>query len=260
MNNIVDYLKQLDLSDIEARLYLTLLKEGPTSVRDLAQSVAIKRTTAYLYIDQLVEKGLIMKLVRGSKKLVAANDPENLTTLVDQKIKKAKEIKNDFPNVLKTLNTSIPHIDNVKDAEIKYYKGKNGVLKIYEDALKANELRTYVNFTEIAKIFPSNFDLFDNALKKNSSLRIYELVEKSPISEQQTVLFKKSAIKYDKKYFYKFIPKGVEITSSNVLLYEGKVGIINLKDNVSGIILYNLDYYNISKVLFDFLWHEQPNP
>src|SRR5215469_15447405 len=100
MDKIIDYLKQLDLSDAEAKLYLTLLKAGPVSVRDLAQTVDIKRTTAYFYIDQLVEKGLIMKLVKGSKKLIAANEPENLKILVEEKIKKAQAVQENFPAIL----------------------------------------------------------------------------------------------------------------------------------------------------------------
>src|ERR1700733_13321654 len=139
MDKLVDYLKQLDLSDVEAKLYLTLLKTGPTSVRDLAATIDIKRTTAYFYIDQLVEKGLIIKLVRGSKKLVAANEPESLKTLVDKKLKNAEEVRQEFPDILKTLTTSLPKGNNSDDAEVKYYKGKNGVKKIYEEALKANE-------------------------------------------------------------------------------------------------------------------------
>src|SRR6185437_2363814 len=125
MDNIVDYLKQLNLSDAEAKLYLTLLQSGPVSVRDLAQTVDIKRTTAYFYIDQLVEKGLIMKLVKGSKKLVAANEPENLKVLVEEKLKKANEVQKGFPDILKLLNTSLPQENNAGDAEVKYYKGKN---------------------------------------------------------------------------------------------------------------------------------------
>src|SRR5580704_14634911 len=100
MDKIIDYLKQLDLSDVEAKLYLTLLQTGSASVRDLAATIDIKRTTAYFYIDQLVEKGLIMKLVRGSKKLVAANGPDNLKILVDAKLESAKAVQQNFPDIL----------------------------------------------------------------------------------------------------------------------------------------------------------------
>src|SRR5216683_4756137 len=124
MDNIVDYLKQLDLSDVEAKLYLTLLQTGPASVRDLAQTIDIKRTTAYFYIDQLVDKGLIMKLVKGSKKLVAANEPENLKILVEKKLKNANDVQKKFPDILKALTTSLPKENNSGDAEIKYYRSE----------------------------------------------------------------------------------------------------------------------------------------
>ena len=78
-DKIIEYLKQLDLSEIEAELYLILLNKGPVSVRDLAEMSGIKRTTAYIYIDQLVDKGLVMKMVRESKRLVAANQPKAST-------------------------------------------------------------------------------------------------------------------------------------------------------------------------------------
>ena len=66
-NKIIEYLKQLDLSEIEAELYLILLNKGSLSVRDLAEISGIKRTTAYIYIDQLIEKGLVLKVVKESK-------------------------------------------------------------------------------------------------------------------------------------------------------------------------------------------------
>ena len=62
MDKIIDYLKQLELSDTEAKLYLALLKSGPTGVKELAEKVDVKRTTAYFYIDQLIEKNLIIKI------------------------------------------------------------------------------------------------------------------------------------------------------------------------------------------------------
>src|ERR1700691_2284177 len=179
MDKIVDYLKQLDLSEIEAKLYLTLLQTGPASVRDLAQTVDIKRTTTYFYIDQLVEKGLIMKLVRGSKKLVAANEPENLKALVGDKLRQADSVQKNLPNILKLLNTSLPKENNVSEAEIVYYKGKNGEKKIYEEVLKANEIRAYVNMEEVLHVFPENENLFDQAIKNNPEMFMYEFVEDS---------------------------------------------------------------------------------
>ena len=145
MEKIIDYLKQLDLSDIEARLYIMLLQTGPTSVRDLALTIDIKRTTAYFYIDQLVDKGLIMKLVKGSKKLVAAEEPANLQSLVEKKLATAQKAQEQFPEVLSTIIASLPNSSSEKNAEISYYKGLQAAKKVYDDALCGSELRLYVN-------------------------------------------------------------------------------------------------------------------
>jgi sugar-specific transcriptional regulator TrmB len=253
MERIADYLKQLDLSDAEAKLYLTLLQTGPTSVRDLALTVDIKRTTAYFYIDQLVDKGLIMKLIRGSKKLVAANEPENLKVLVEEKLKKANEVKKEFPTILESLTTAIPQDSSVSNAEVRYYKGANGVRKIYEEALQAETLLSYANITDIENMFPNNFTLFTQAFKKNPKLTFYEIIEDSPASRAVV-----KALSQNTHYNFKFLPGDVKISASDILIYNGKVAIITVRSSITGVIFHNVDYHNISKELFNFMWRTLP--
>ncbi len=251
MENILKFLKELELSEIEAKLYLTLLQHGSTSVRELAETIEIKRTTAYFYIDQLVEKGLIMKLVKGSKKQVAANPPESLQHLVEQKVASAKLVEQTFPSILQTITSSLPEQIDTNDSEIRYYKGKNGVRKIYEDALTANEMRSYVNLSAIQEVFPENFRLFDAAFKANPQLKIFEIVENSPRSKTRTQTS-------DKMHFHKILPPDMKLTAQDILIFEGKVGIINLKDDIHGVILRNTDLYNNLRLLFDFIWKILP--
>ncbi|SRR5258708_223304 len=251
-DQIIDYLKQLDLSDVEAKLYLMLLQTGPTSVRDLAQTIDIKRTTAYFYIDQLVEKGLIMKLVRGSKKLVAANEPENLEQLVEEKLKSANSIQKGFPAILSALKTSLPQENINKDADIKYYKGKNGVKKIYAESLKAKEVRSYVNTEEIAKAFPNNYLLLDDAYKSTPDIKIFEICEDSPKTRERLKLAHRN-------HSYKVLPKEMKLTSQDVLIYDNKIAIIDLKGATNGIVLHSNDLSKNFKLLFDLLWKVLPD-
>src|SRR5579859_5142187 len=139
MSKIVDYLEKLDLSEIEAKLYLALLESGPVTVRELARKTGIGRTTSYPYIDLLIEKELIMKIVKRSRTQVIANPPqESLQYLIKQKAETFKSINEEFPEIIKTLTATLPQPKNISEAEIKYYKGKNGVKKIYEDALQGS--------------------------------------------------------------------------------------------------------------------------
>jgi sugar-specific transcriptional regulator TrmB len=262
MKKVLDYLKQLDLSDIEANLYLTLLKTGPISVRELAETIEIKRTTAYVYIDQLVERHLIMKLVKGSKKLVAANPPESLKPLVDKKAASAKIAQEQFPDIVQLLTTDIADDQEVDKAEIRYYKGQAGIMKIYEEALRSNELRLYVNLTELEKIMIPNsvgfsYSMFEDALKKDPGLNIYEIVADTPGTVEQYTLEDTAATR---RYFFRFMPNHVGLTSPGILLYDNKVAIINVRKQLEMVVLYNTDYYMNSKRLFEFIWSVLPDP
>src|SRR5476651_995659 len=90
MEKITDYLKKLGLSELEAKIYLTLLQTGAVSVKSFAPMIGIKRTTAYLYIDPLIEKGLVFKVVQGNKKQIAPANPDILKDLIEKKVQVAK--------------------------------------------------------------------------------------------------------------------------------------------------------------------------
>ncbi|MBA3724620.1 MAG: winged helix-turn-helix transcriptional regulator [Candidatus Levybacteria bacterium] len=252
MEKLIEYLKQLELSELEAKLYLTLLKTGPITVRELAADVNIKRTTAYLYVDQLVEKGLVIKLVKGSKKLVTAEDPKNLETLIEKKLREAQEVKQNFPDILSSLNATISQQETKHEAEIKYYKGKNGVKKLYEEALQAQEVRSYVNVEEISKTFPDNYHLLDVAYKSNPNIKIFEICEDSQKTRERI----KSA---NKNHSYKVLPKKMKLTSTDVLIYEDKIAIIDLKGATSGIVLSSSDLSKNFQLLFNCLWDVLPD-
>lgn len=97
--------------------------------------------------------------------------------------------------------------------------------------------------------------LFDDAFIYNPKVEMYEIVEDSPEARKQ---IKNSA----KKHFWKFLPDDIKLTANDILIYDGKVAIINIadKDNVTGVVLENRDYYNNSVQLFDLLWRLLPEP
>ena len=257
-NKIIEYLKQLDLSEIEAELYLILLNKGPVSVRDLAEISGIKRTTAYIYIDQLIDKGLVLKMVRESKKLVAANQPESsLKFLIEQKLQIANSTQKALPEILTIINNT-PHAKNINDAEIKYLKGINSIRSIYEEAFKGNEIRSYVKVEEKADLSPDNADLFHKALNKNKKLKIWEIVYESPFSRRQAMRI----LSQSKSYFHKFMPSDLNwsITSEDIVMYDGKVAIIDYKGRVGAVVLQSNDFYHNSTQIFDFIWRILPEP
>lgn len=252
MQSVLEYLKQLDLSEIEAKIYLTLIEGGPKRVRELAESVGLKRTTTYFYIDLLVKKGLVAEDMKVSGSRITANPPQWLKYLVDKKIKTAQILQEQYPTVIKTIGAHFSKTQAPEDeTEIKYFKGINNIRLIYEEALSGNELRSYVNIEEIAAVFPENFKVFDNALRQNPNLKIFEIVENSPST-------KKRIKTSNQKHLYKTLPKNIKLTAQDILIYNNKVSIIHLKEKTNGITLHNQDLYNNFRMLFDFIWKILP--
>jgi sugar-specific transcriptional regulator TrmB len=256
-NKLLSYLKTLGLSEIEAELYLNMISIGPLSVRELAQNSGIKRTTAYLYIDQLVEKGLAMKIVKNTKKKVAATPPDQIQALIHEKLSTIESIKKETPDVLKKLSAIHPR-PNPQDAEIKYFKGLNAARRIYEEAFSGEEMRSYVKVEEQDNLSPDNMIYFEKALKKNKKLKMWEIVYESPLSRRPPMVIASQR----EKYFFKLMPKELKwsITSEDIVMYQNKVAIISYTDNISAIVLHSPDFYNNSKEIFDFIWRILPEP
>lgn len=257
IRKIIDYLKELDLSEIEIKLYIKLLETGPISVRDLAQIVKINRTTAYLHIDQLLEKGLIIKMVKGSEKKVVVNTPEDsLEQLIERKQQVITTLREKLPDVLQSINSQVPVAKEIYEADIKYYKGIINARKIYEEALSANELRSYIRIDKTQPLFPSNASVFSNAFKENKKLRVWEIIYDTDLS----ALPSEESRSQVGRYFYKYMPKSKKLSSEDILIYDGKVAVINFRGKKTSIVLQSYDLYNNFKEIFDFLWDILPEP
>lgn len=61
MKKFIDEIRKAGLNDYEARSYLHLLKMGSGKVSDLAQSASVPRARIYDVLDNLQEKGFVVK-------------------------------------------------------------------------------------------------------------------------------------------------------------------------------------------------------
>jgi predicted transcriptional regulator len=250
-NTIINYLEQLGLSEFETKLYLTILETSPKSVQELARMLEINRTTAYLHIDRLIEKELVMKVIKGGNKLIVPNKPTDiLNDLLNKKAESVTTMQKNLSTIAGKLTAKYSLVKEVDEVDVKYYKGKFGVKTIYKDALKTNELRSYVNF-ESGIVFPDIDKKFFEIFDKNPDFIMYELFADTPIARQYPLLHKK-------RYFRKFIPPDVRLSRADTLIYDGKVSIVNFDNKIVGTVLQNRDYYINAKGMFDFVWKLLP--
>jgi HTH-type transcriptional regulator, sugar sensing transcriptional regulator len=76
---------ELGLSNNEAKVYITLLELGCTTVTNISRKSKIHRTNVYDSLERLHEKGIVAYLIKENAKYFQATDPDFLMNLLKEK-------------------------------------------------------------------------------------------------------------------------------------------------------------------------------
>jgi HTH-type transcriptional regulator, sugar sensing transcriptional regulator len=128
-------LKKIGLSDKEAKVYVALLELGKASVQDIAKKAGVNRATTYLMIEALQGRGLAYKAQVGRRAHFAANSPEKLTHVLDEKRKKLEDEAEDIKELLPELKAL--YSDSPEKPKIRFYEGKEGIKEILNDVFES---------------------------------------------------------------------------------------------------------------------------
>jgi sugar-specific transcriptional regulator TrmB len=231
MKKIIDYLQQLGLSEIEARLYQGLLELGPSTVMELANYTRIKRITSHFGLESLIQQGLITQIRQGARRKVIIEDFSRFKYLIEKKMEGAKQLHKKLPEIIKTINLSYPKYKQMKKIQIRYYEGKEKLRLVYQEILKANRIHSFVNMNKIISTFPENPKLFKEAFQKNKKLEMWEILEDSRSA-------KDCLNNLNSKYHYCFIPEKMSLSEMDLIIFDNNIAIIHLNiTNPTGIIV-----------------------
>lgn len=220
MKKVVDYLQELGLTEIEAKVYQGLFETGPTTVKDLAEHIKLKRITTHFNVENLIEKGLITQTTVGSRRQIVAEPPDKLDYLIDEKENQLHSLRNDFENIVQTLSTTSSQQAG-EHIQIEYYEGKNAVQSVYKEILKAKKIYAFVNFNKIPIVFPENPSLFQKALEADSEREIWDIFE---VTSETKALAKK----IEKRHHYCFFPPNVTLSDFDFMIFDQSVAMIYL--------------------------------
>lgn len=126
------------LGQKQSQVYLASLKLGPSPVGPIAKLANLPRSSTYLIIDELLEKGILNKIIKNNKTLITPEPPEKLIAFTTQQTAQLEQIKSQLTDIipeLKALNTQ-----NTKQPIVKYYQGINGIKEALEDTFNAKEI------------------------------------------------------------------------------------------------------------------------
>ena len=226
-------LRKLGLSEKEAKVYLTALELGYTSVQKIAQQAKISRPTTYEIIKSLKEKGLISQSKNKQKNYFIAESPDNLLGILRRQKREIEEKEREFIRIIATLRSKF-YLDNQR--EIKTYKDEKGLEILLDDLLTTSSKKIYVLVSN-EKIWPKKErQVIYQAIKKRlGQIEIKELsIDKN-----------KSSLDYLETKTLKLSP-----FKENVIIYDK---VIILSDKSSGILIDNKDLINLIKSFFQYI-------
>lgn len=120
-------LQNIGFKKEEAEIYLACLKLGTAKVSQLAKEVDIPRTSIYVYLKNLLEKGYIKKTKKAGIEYFSAINPAII--LEDSKEK------------IESFSKIVPQLEKLLDfpgnkPKVEYSDTAQGLLKLYEEMAK----------------------------------------------------------------------------------------------------------------------------
>lgn len=242
-------LMQAGLSKDQAALYEVLVKNGSQLASDAALLAALGRPLAYKILDELIERGLVIKDESRKVTRFAAAHPLKLKEVVEKRLVAAQGAQTALDGVLGKI-TSDFNLQSGKPG-VQFFEGLEGVREVAWDTLTTkDELRMVADVEAIRKFIPElNAEYVAERKKRNVRKRtlvldshgLREYYQRSAKDITDTRIMKTSELPFQ----------------SDMHIYDGKVSYITFsEDRLIGIIITDPHIYATQKYLFDYIWEK----
>lgn len=241
MENYTSLLTQLGLSDKESALYLALLELGQADVADTAKKAGVKRSTAYVLLESLRDKGFV-SLQAGNDRQFKAEDPRKLLAYEKTKVSKLEAM---LPGMLGLASES------VHKPGTRFFSGLEGIKAVYEESLlqpSGSEILAIGN----AEAVERGLEDFQNWYIKRRTASGIKLRGIIPATSEGLIV---AARNRDELRETRLLEPGDFTEPVEVNIYGNKVSAVSfVEDELIGVIIESAVLANVHRQLFELLW------
>ncbi len=244
---MLNQLKNIGLSENEAKVYLAMLELGPATMLEISAKAGINRPTAYVQVEALKKLGLVSAQTKGKKKLFMAESPDQLEFVLEKKNVELEQKKSELEKLLPELLTMFSLGD--QKPEVRFFEGKEGLMRMDEEFLKAKEksMIGIMSLDDVLNIFPSSSDSYSKRrVKKGIHVKSIYTYSKGPVlKEKDPEMLREARYISPEK-----LPFNVDIT-----VYDDNVAIAALRGKISGTIIKHQEIANSFKNFLNLIWN-----
>ena len=242
MTHLLQHLKRMGLSDREGRAYLALLELGQATAYAIAKKSGMKRPTTYLVLDELLKKGLALKIPKAKNQIFIAKSPQEFFAEEEARLLETRAALPELMMIARAAKST---------SHISYYEGDKQIeeaLAFRLGDLKQKELLCFYGTSEkeISDRIAKRFHERDVALNRQHT-RVRAFAPRDP---------KIKKFRHDDKKFNRDVvelPLNEYSASVSLEIADYFVKAI-LHADKQAIVIENKRFASAMKQLFEMLW------
>jgi len=243
---MLNELKNIGLSDNEAKVYLAMLELGPAPVLEIAAKAGINRPTAYFQIESLKRHGLVSSQNKGAKQLFMAESPDQLEFVLKRESQVIEQKKAELAKALPQLTTMF-NLAGDKPV-IRFFEGLDGLIKMQDEFLKVRvkEILAITSADDVFNLFPKHIQSYTpERIKRKIHSRVIYTSSKGDFlkGKDKEMLRQTKFVSPDKMPFH-----------SDINIFGDFVAIAALRGKISGSIIQDKGIADSFRSLFEFTW------
>ena len=234
---IRETLKNIGLGHNESKIYLTLIKLGPSMAGRVAKESNIDRSACYDSLKALIKKGLVSYVIEANRKKFAAANPGKLKEYLREKQELVDSV---LPNLSEMFKAK------EEKSQVSMYKGLKGLKTVFDDILesaKGSENLVIDSSGSFGEKMPYYLPHFNKALEKNK-IKVRHIVRRDTEKELHP----------SKTTELRFFPKIIGEQTITTNIYADKIALILWTDIPEAVIIKNKAAAEAYKNYFEVLW------
>jgi sugar-specific transcriptional regulator TrmB len=249
-NKVKKVLQEIGLTEVQADFYLFVLKSGGATVSHAAKSLGINRTNSYAILDKLKAFDLVVEENKVSGKLIHAKSYEPILEALTAKELEVSSHKNTVLTLAPLFN-SFASKSNYQGPRIRTYESKHDFGYLLDDILAnpdgTKEIYLFTNQATERGFFSlkSHRDFVNKRVENKVSIKVLAVN-----NEQGRELLLEDA-KFLRET--RLLPDSFDF-SSEIYIYDGKITMIDVKEDIIGVVIESEDLYKIHAQLFEAFW------
>lgn len=222
-----------------------MLELGAQPVSVIAKQLGVPRSSMYVTLEKLKKLQLIEEFDRNGIIFVKCIPVREIGDILKTRERMIEQ-------TLRLLEETRPALEKLENKlsitpTVRFYEGKQAVMKMYEEVIRENEFYAYFNPVSVLAIMPEYYYKVGELLKKNKG-RAKEFLVPGPEAERYKKRFTSPF------HQIKFLPKNA-LFYSDTLLCKDTIYMISYGDKtVSGTGVRNPALAQTQRVIFETLW------